>query len=138
MDQGWNLTPSASARRRLPRINPLGHGRDHHRQRTDGYGVILAAAIHEHYALLNHGGPWRRLELGRAGTVRVHLIRTAAWAIRCPPGDRTVDVIDLCEVAIPVKRALHHSDQGLASTHGWRNGARAVHLNPVGALKGAI
>ena len=45
---------------------------------------------------------------------RVHLIGAAAWAIRYPPRDRAVDVVDLGEIAHTVIRARHYPDQGLA------------------------
>src|SRR4029077_9781259 len=87
---------------------------------------------------LDHGGARPRLELSRSRTVRVHLIGAAAWAIRHPPGYRTVDVVDLGEVTHTVIRALHHPDQGLGPANGWRNGSRPLHVNPVGAPNGGI
>ena len=73
-----------------------------------------------------------------ASTIRVHLIGAAARAIRHPPGNRTVDVVDLSEIAHTVIRDLHHPDHGLGPANGWRNGYRPLHVKPVGSPKGVI
>src|SRR5262245_37521896 len=121
-----------------PRVSPFSNGRDHHRKGADGYGVILAATINDHPSLFDHGGARSGHELSRERAVRVHLIGATAFAIRRPPGDRMMNIVDLGEVAHTVKRALHHPDQGLASTNGRWNRSRPLHLNPVGAPKSVI
>src|SRR4029450_11245434 len=68
---------------------------------------------------------------------RAQLIGAAARAIRHPPGYRTVDVVDLGEVAHTVIRARHHPDQVLnPSAKGWRDRSRPLHVSPPSAPNG--